>query len=100
MNQSTRKRLQRELRALEKLGVSEKIADFLTSRGIRGVRGDASRCPLVRHLSGRLGESIQTGTDCVGLHLSEPSGRLELSATLQTFVWRFDTGRYPQLEEK
>ncbi len=71
------------------------IADFLHQRGIRGVPGDHTRCPLARWIAEPLGRTVSvTRTHCL---IHQYSASVPLSPTQQDFVLRFDNHDYPNL---
>lgn len=75
------------------------IYRLLLASGIRGVPGDACRCPVAQVLADESiykGRPIVSGFSC---WVDGPWGheRVELPPSVATFIERFDTGRYRKL---
>lgn len=87
----------RALRALLSLGDwPEDVALSLRERGVKGVRNNARCCPLSRFLRKEFpGEDV-----LVSSRLFRVGDRgTPLTATLAAFVFGFDEGRFPFLDE-
>jgi hypothetical protein len=94
---------------------ADAMADALETRGIVGVIGDVTECPLAQAARAEFadllgpGETIDFGGDCItidGVHLyknlpgvqeDDLVGVLPAGSTPWEFMRRFDDGRYPAL---
>lgn len=76
---------------------SDDIANLMLQKGIKGVPGEPTSCPLSRYLSGESG-GIHT---VVGTSTISQGGTLHLlSFEIQEFIQRFDREEFPNLLEK
>lgn len=85
---------------LAKLGSAEAIAAHLLAAGAFGRPGKARRCPLSLYVLRETGVRVYVD------HLSWstvdrlPSEGGTLPPPVGEFVWRFDVGRYPELDDR
>lgn len=84
---------------LAKLGSAEAVAAHLFAAGTFGTPRRAQKCPLSLYVARETGVRIyvnHTGWEVVD-RLPTEGG--DLPGPVAEFVWRFDCGRYPELDE-
>jgi hypothetical protein len=94
---------------LAELGSADAIAQFFLDNGVRGERGDSSRCPVKQWVSAETGQEYLVSTQWVyraevlgGCILPSKDARVRARACglphpVQEFVRKFDAGEYPAL---
>lgn len=86
--------------ALARLGDSDRIAEFLTQRGVTGVRNESTSCPVSVYLSEQSRGLVVVGTESTLLHGPIDSHIVKHPQALGAFIDAFDSGAYPKLEAK
>jgi hypothetical protein len=80
---------------LAALGHPDRIAESLIRDKASGTKGDSASCVLAEHLKAVTGYS----TVLVGRNATKyPGGVIEHPVEIRAFLWRVDSGYYPQLE--
>lgn len=98
------------LDALDALGdTADEVAESLQRMGFRGTKGTCGACPVMGYLGRRFGSQFICGSEgdySSGIVAFSRSGSspddivgVELPRPVLTFMWDFDSGLYPALEE-
>lgn len=79
---------------------AQRLADFLETEGIKGVKMNACMCPIARWVS----KSINY-QQCVTMNYNLRVGSANhtpymLSPVVHLFIQLFDAGKFPQLEDR
>lgn len=86
-----------ELRqAIEQLGpTAGEVALQLYRRGIRGRKSSCTTCPVARYLRQNGAERVSVG----GQVVTADGATVRTPAFLRRFLWEFDRGTLPELED-
>lgn len=75
----------------------DEIADYLRSKGIKGIMGSTSYCPIARYLSSTLGPEVLVAVSGIAAYVQGVPYTLE--RPVQEFINRFDRGKFPDMME-
>lgn len=90
--------LRKHVQYLGGLGTPDKIAEYLGSQGVKGIRVNAGYCVVANYLTQQTGSRCSTGTTKAGLRTSTELVTVPLPPQVTEFIHNFDGGLYPELE--